>query len=85
MKKQWDAYNTGEPFTYNFMDDLFNKTYAAEQKTGTVLKHLFAAYHFRCMPWFIWVGDLHSGTTYKRNRDKKSIRRKCYAGNANAF
>ncbi|HEV8083582.1 MAG TPA: ABC transporter permease [Chitinophagaceae bacterium] len=37
MKKQWDGYNTGEPFTYTFMDDLFNKTYSAEQKTGTIL------------------------------------------------
>lgn len=37
MKKRWDAFNTGEPFTYSFMDELFNKTYAAEQKTGTIL------------------------------------------------
>lgn len=37
MKKQWDSYNTDEPFTYSFMDDLFNKTYSAEQKTGTIL------------------------------------------------
>src|SRR5690606_19990658 len=37
MGKKWDAYNTAEPFTYSFMDDLFNKTYSAEQKTGTVL------------------------------------------------
>jgi putative ABC transport system permease protein len=37
MKKKWDAFNTGEPFTYSFLDDLFNKTYSAEQKTGTVL------------------------------------------------
>jgi len=37
MKKQWDAFNTDEPFTYAFMDDLYNKTYAAEQKTGTIL------------------------------------------------
>ena len=37
MKKQWDSYNTDEPFTYTFMDDLFNKTYSAEQKTGTIL------------------------------------------------
>jgi putative ABC transport system permease protein len=37
MKKQWDAFNTDEPFTYAFMDDLFNKTYSAEQKTGTIL------------------------------------------------
>lgn len=37
MKKNWDAFNTDEPFTYSFMDDLFNKTYSAEQKTGTIL------------------------------------------------
>jgi putative ABC transport system permease protein len=37
MKKQWDAFNTDEPFSYAFMDDLFNKTYSAEQKTGTIL------------------------------------------------
>jgi ABC-type transport system, involved in lipoprotein release, permease component len=37
MKRQWDSYHTDEPFTYSFMDDLFNKTYSAEQKTGTIL------------------------------------------------
>lgn len=37
MKKQWDSYKPEEPFSYSFMDDLFNKTYAAEQKTSTVL------------------------------------------------
>lgn len=37
MKKQWDSFNTGEPFTYTFLDDLYNKTYAAEQKTSTLL------------------------------------------------
>lgn len=37
MNKAWDRYHTGEPFSYHFMDDLFNQTYAAEQKTGTIL------------------------------------------------
>jgi putative ABC transport system permease protein len=37
MKKNWDAYNTDQEFTYSFMDDLFNKTYSTEQKTGTIL------------------------------------------------
>ena len=37
MKKQWDSYLTDEPFTYTFMDDLYDKTYSAEQKTGTIL------------------------------------------------
>jgi putative ABC transport system permease protein len=37
MKKQWDSFNTDEPFTYSFLDNLYNKTYAAEQKTSTIL------------------------------------------------
>lgn len=41
MKNQWNKFNTGEPFTFNFMDDLYNKTYSAEQKTGTIL-NIFA-------------------------------------------
>lgn len=41
MKKAWDSYQTDEPFSYNFMDDLFNNTYATEQKTGNIL-NLFA-------------------------------------------
>lgn len=42
MKGRWDQYNTGEAFSYSFLDDLYNKTYAAEQKTGTIL-NIFAA------------------------------------------
>lgn len=41
MKTNWDKFNTGEPFTFSFMDDLYNKTYAAEQNTGTIL-NIFA-------------------------------------------
>jgi len=37
MRSLWNSYQTGEPFTYSFMDDLFNKTYMVEQKTGTIL------------------------------------------------
>ncbi|MFS8082296.1 MAG: ABC transporter permease, partial [Ginsengibacter sp.] len=37
MKTHWDQFNTGEPFNFTFMDDLYNKTYVAEQKTGTLL------------------------------------------------
>lgn len=37
MKKEWDSYKTEEPFEYNFMDDLFNKTYSTEQKTSNIL------------------------------------------------
>lgn len=41
MKTKWDQFNTGEPFTFNFMDDQYNKTYSAEQRTGTIL-NIFA-------------------------------------------
>jgi putative ABC transport system permease protein len=41
MKTKWDSYNTEEPFTFSFMDDYFNKAYATEQKTGTIL-NIFA-------------------------------------------
>jgi putative ABC transport system permease protein len=41
MKTKWDRFNTGEPFTFTFMDDLYDKTYAAEQNTGTIL-NIFA-------------------------------------------
>ena len=42
MKQQWARFNTEEPFSYTFMDELYNKTYAAEQKTGRIL-NIFAA------------------------------------------
>ncbi len=41
MKKQWEAFKTEEPFSYAFMDELYNNTYAAEQKTGRIL-NIFA-------------------------------------------
>lgn len=41
MKQQWSGFTTEEPFSYSFMDELYNKTYAAEQKTGRIL-NIFA-------------------------------------------
>lgn len=41
IKSRWAAFGMVEPFEYAFMDDLFSKTYVAEQKTGTILS-LFA-------------------------------------------
>ncbi|MGI4728787.1 MAG: ABC transporter permease, partial [Janthinobacterium lividum] len=37
MKQEWNQFNTEEPFTYAFMDDLYNKTYQTETKTGRIL------------------------------------------------
>ena len=41
MKLKWNQFNSVEPFNFTFMDDLYNKTYAAEQNTGTIL-NIFA-------------------------------------------
>jgi putative ABC transport system permease protein len=41
MKMQWAKYNTEEPFTYAFMDDLYDKMYSAEEKSGRIL-NIFA-------------------------------------------
>jgi putative ABC transport system permease protein len=42
IKTQWNKQNSGEPFVYAFGDELFNKTYISEQKTGKILG-IFAA------------------------------------------
>ena len=41
MKSRWKSFGMDEPFEYAFMDELFTKTYLAEQKTSTILS-LFA-------------------------------------------
>jgi len=41
MKQQWNQYTNEEPFEYAFMDELYNETYTAEKKTGTIL-NIFA-------------------------------------------
>jgi putative ABC transport system permease protein len=42
VKKQWTEFAADEPFSYSFLDDRFNETYKAEQKTGQILG-IFAA------------------------------------------
>ncbi|HTL09687.1 MAG TPA: FtsX-like permease family protein, partial [Chitinophagaceae bacterium] len=37
LKTAWASYQVEEPLSYDFMDDLYNRTYAAEQKTGQML------------------------------------------------
>ncbi len=38
MKKQWESFNNVDAFTWSFMDELYNKTYIAEQKTSRILQ-----------------------------------------------
>lgn len=37
LKQQWTALLPDEPFAYSFLDESFNQTYLAEQKTGQIL------------------------------------------------
>jgi putative ABC transport system permease protein len=67
MKKQWDAYKTDEPFTYNFLDDLYNKTYSAEQKTGTILSI------FSVLTIFVACLGLFGLATYTAEQRTKEI------------
>jgi putative ABC transport system permease protein len=41
IQQLWASYHPEEPFGYAFMDELYEKTYSAEQKTATVL-NIFA-------------------------------------------
>lgn len=40
-QKEWKKYNANYPFKYNFLDENFNRLYAAEQRTG-LLFNIFA-------------------------------------------
>ncbi|SOD89139.1 ABC transporter permease [Spirosoma fluviale] len=37
LKTQWNQFTTDAPFNYAFLDERFNTTYRAEQKTGLIL------------------------------------------------
>jgi len=36
IKTKWDAYSSGEPFSYSFLDDKFALLYKAEERTGKI-------------------------------------------------
>ena len=67
MKKDWDSYKVDEPFTYNFMDDLFNKTYSAEQKTSAILNL------FSILTIFVACLGLFGLATYMAEQRTKEI------------
>ncbi len=67
MKEQWATYQTEEPFTYAFMDELYNKTYAAEQKTSLIL-NIFAV-----LTIFVACLGLFGLATYTAEQRSKEI------------
>ncbi|HEX5152687.1 MAG TPA: ABC transporter permease [Parafilimonas sp.] len=67
MKKQWESYKAEEPFEYSFMDDLFNKTYSTEQKTGNILNL------FSILTIFVACLGLFGLVTYTAEQRTKEI------------
>ena len=67
MQQQWAAFNPDEPFTYDFMDELYNNTYATEQKTGRIL-NIFAV-----LTIFVACLGLFGLATYTAEQRSKEI------------
>jgi len=67
MKEQWASYQVEEPFSYAFMDELYIKTYAAEQKTGLIL-NIFAV-----LTIFVACMGLFGLATYTAEQRSKEI------------
>lgn len=67
MKSKWGTFGVEEPFTYAFMDELVNKTYHAEQKTGIILS-IFAA-----LTIFVACLGLFGLVTFTAEQRKKEI------------
>ena len=67
MKQQWASYNVEEPFSYAFMDELYNKTYSAEQRSGKIL-NIFAV-----LTIFVACLGLFGLATYTAEQRSKEI------------
>ncbi|WP_153800070.1 ABC transporter permease [Foetidibacter luteolus] len=67
IKTQWQKLTSEEPFSYAFMDELYNQTYAAEQKTGRIL-NIFTA-----LTIIVACMGLFGLATYTAERRSKEI------------
>lgn len=67
MKQKWAKFGSEEPFEYAFMDDLYIKTYSAEQRTGRIL-NIFAL-----LTIFIACLGLFGLSTYTAEQRTKEI------------
>jgi putative ABC transport system permease protein len=67
LKKQWEAFNTVDAFSWSFMDELYSKTYTAEQKTGRILNI------FTLLTILVACMGLFGLTTYTAEQRAKEI------------
>ncbi|WP_158559294.1 ABC transporter permease [Deminuibacter soli] len=53
VQRVWNNYNPGYPFAYVFLDDVYNKMYTADQRTGALFKvFAFIAIFISCLGLF---------------------------------
>jgi putative ABC transport system permease protein len=53
LKKIWKIYNPEYPFEYHFLDEVYNKMYATDQRTGSLFKAFaFIAIFISCLGLF---------------------------------
>lgn len=67
IKKQWETFNTVDAFSWSFMDELYSKTYTAEQKTGRILNI------FTLLTILVACMGLFGLTTYTAEQRAKEI------------
>lgn len=67
MKKQWESFNTVDAFSWSFMDELYSKTYTAEQKTSRILNI------FTMLTILVACMGLFGLTTYTAEQRAKEI------------
>jgi putative ABC transport system permease protein len=67
MKTKWDAFKPERPFEYSFLDERFDNTYKAEQKTGQILG-IFAG-----LAIFVACLGLFGLATFTAEQRKKEI------------
>jgi putative ABC transport system permease protein len=67
MKEHWMAFNPEEPFSWSFMDELYNKTYKAEQTTSRIL------YIFTVLTILVACLGLFGLATYTAEQRSKEI------------
>ena len=53
IKNKWQSFAPGQPFSYSFMDDDFDKVYSTEQRTGEIfVGFAFLAIFIACLGLF---------------------------------
>ncbi len=67
LKTKWAALQPDEPFTYDFVDELLQQTYMAEQKSGQILKI------FALLTIFVSCLGLFGLATFTAEQRKKEI------------